>query len=410
MVSTWRAGWRVAVVGAGPGGISTAIAMKKAGYDVRVYEKTDEPRPLGGAVLLPVPVLAVLRSYGIDIGDIFGRKTVMRFCNSKGKLRAVLPFNKETEKAFGIEGWLYGTLRPIVFGKMLDAAKVLDPGMLFPSHALTFYEDRGEDVVLHFENGAEVVADLLIGADGIRSVTAAQAFGDLKPFHVGLRAFRAWCEDLPGLSGDVGVVHNARNVQASYYPIQLDGGKPGFAWWVIERSDPKEAPPVDPVAHVRALLSQFAHPMPVVLDHTDLDRMYRWEIYNRPPLQSWSSGRFVGVGDAVHPLSPYGGYGMGMAIEDGYFLARAFAGGDLTDRSVVDRACARYEGERVAGANQYMAFARKLGARLHDSPAPVALLRDFVLDNTWMMQRMLNRQYIALADRMSLALRELHVT
>ena len=91
--ATWRKGRRVAISGAGPGGVSAALAMIRQGYDVRIYERAPEPKPLGGAVLLSTPVLAVMRSYGIDVGPSFGSKTIVEFRNNRGHTRARLPFN-----------------------------------------------------------------------------------------------------------------------------------------------------------------------------------------------------------------------------------------------------------------------------------------------------------------------------
>ncbi len=107
--------------------MSAAIALRKAGCEVRLYEQNPEPKPLGGAVLLSVPVLAVLRSYGIDVVNNFGLKTRVQFRNPEGKIRVDLPFNRNVEKAMGIEGWHYGILRSSAYAKMLDTLNALDP-------------------------------------------------------------------------------------------------------------------------------------------------------------------------------------------------------------------------------------------------------------------------------------------
>lgn len=104
-MDNWREGRRVAVVGAGPGGLSAAIASKKAGHDVRIFERAATPKSLGGAVL---------RHYGIDIENSLGSKTVTHFVNNKGKVRTTFPFNRSVEEAFGIEGWHYGILRDLL--------------------------------------------------------------------------------------------------------------------------------------------------------------------------------------------------------------------------------------------------------------------------------------------------------
>ncbi|NIR29804.1 MAG: hypothetical protein GWN84_10940, partial [Gammaproteobacteria bacterium] len=133
-----------------------------------------------------------------------------------------------------------------------------------------------------------------------------------------------------------------------------------------------------------------------------------WEIYNRPSLAHWTKGRMAGLGDAVHPVSPYAAYGMGMAIEDGYFLARALGGRDLADRAGIAEAFARYESERVAYVTHQVEFARKLGNQFHQAPAPVAWLRDMIFDNTKLLQRLITKDYLKDAEVMSMSLVELH--
>jgi len=405
MTAQWRRGRRVAVVGAGPGGISTALALLRHGYDVRIYEKQREPKALGGAVLLSVPVLAVLRSYGIDVSN-FGSFTRTEFRNHKGKVRVRLPFNTDVEKAMGIKGWHYGVLRSSAFARMLEK---LPDGLVFADHALAGYEERPDDVLLRFENGTEVEADLLIGADGIRSVVSRQAFGEPDLFHIGLRLWLAWCDDVPGIDRTLGALHHSRNVQASYFPM-LHDGKPGFEWWIVEPATEGAPVPADIEGHVRGLLRDFADPMPRFPDHTDFSaQIFRWEIYNRPSLAKWTAGRIACVGDAVHPVSPYAAYGMGMAIEDGYFLARALGGCDLSDRAGMAAAFARYESERVDYVNHQVEFARKLGSQFHHASAPVAFIRDLVFDHTPILQKTVTKDYLADAEKMSLQLKELHV-
>lgn len=404
MTKGWRPGKRAAIIGAGPGGASAALAMLQQGYDVRLYERNADPKPLGGGVLLSVPVLAILRQYDIDITN-FGSFTKTQFRNNRGKVRVRLPFNENVEKAMGIKGWHYGVLRSNAFGKMLNA---LPDGVLISDHKLDKYEEQNGEIQISFENGAKVTADILIGADGIRSVVSRQTFGDPGIFHVGLRAWLGWCDDPGGIEKELAIIHHSRNVQASYFPM-LHDGKPGFEWWIVERSAEGSAVPVDVEGHIRHLLADFPSPMSRFPDHTDFEtQLFRWEIYNRPTLKTWTKGRVACVGDAVHPVSPYAAYGMGMAIEDGYFLARSLGGRDLTDLAGVTEAFRRYEAERVDYVNHHVEFARELGKRFHHASAPMAWLRDFIFDHTGFLQRQVEKDYLASAEKMSLQLMELH--
>lgn len=405
MTTSWRKGKRIAIIGAGPGGVSTALAALKNGYDVQLFEKHPEPKALGGAVLLSVPVLAILRSYGIDIKD-FGSFTRTQFRNHKGKIRSHLPFNKSVEQAMGIPGWHYGMLRSNAFAKMLSK---LPAGVLVPDRAFAEYEEVGEEVIVRFKKGEEITADIVVGADGARSGVSWQTFGDPGLFHVGLRLWLAWCDNFDGVPREMGVIHHSRRIQASYFPM-LHDGKPGFEWWVVEPVRENAPLPHDRELHLRTIVDDFADPMPRFPRYTDFStQVFPWDIYNRPSMKSWTRGRIACLGDAVHPVSPYAAYGMGMAIEDGYFLAHALGGRSLVDLPQVSAAFRRFEIERVDYVNHHVEFARKLGRIFHYTPGPFAWMRDMIYDHTKVLHNKIQRDYLADAEKLSLQLKELHV-
>lgn len=401
----WRVGKRVAIVGGGPGAISTALAFLKQDYDVRVYERQEKCEPIGGAVLLSVPVLAVLRSYGIDI-DNFGTPTVTYFKNNEGLERAKLPFNPTIEKNLGIKGWHYGVLRSTAFAKMLS--KVPD-GIIYTSHQFDSYTEFDDRIELHFSNGTSVEADILVGADGIRSNVSRQAFGDPQLFHVGIRLWLAWCDHIPDIPPNYGYISHDWQHQASFFPM-LHDGRPGFEWWVVEPSWEGKPLPQDVKAHIKGILQNWNDPMPRFPDVTNFDEnVYRWEIYNRPSMKKWSKGRVVCVGDAIHPVSPYAAYGMGMAIEDGYFLAASLQGVDLRDLSAISAGFGLFEKRRVDYVNHNMEFARFLGKIFHSLPWPLAWIRDLVFDYTPFLKRYLEDGYLGKSEQETLSLKELYV-
>lgn len=405
MANSWRVGKRVAVIGGGPGGISAALALLQRGFDVRVFERQPQPKAIGGAVLLNIPVLAILRSYGVNL-DNFGSYTVTHFCNHKGETRVKLPFNKQVEEQMGIKGWHYGVLRSSAFQHMLN---LIPDGIIVPNYAFAKYEERASDVMVHFENGESVEADIVIGADGIRSGVSQQAFGDPKLFHVGIRLWLAWCDYIDGIPPNFGFVSHDEKYQASFFPM-LHNGKPGFEWWVVEPAKEGDPVPQDPMAHLSGILKNWADPMPRFPNHTDPEtQLFRWEIYNRPSLKKWSKGRVVCLGDAVHPVSPYAAYGMGMAIEDGYFLAKFLSDKDLTDKSSVTDAFLQYENKRVDYVNNQVELARKTGRMFHNVPFPLTKIRDLVFDKTKFLEKLMVKDYLAAAEEESLALKELHI-
>lgn len=221
-------------------------------------------------------------------------------------------------------------LRSGGFAKILER---VPEGVIRPNHNFIAYKELHEEneVEIEFEGGYTCRADILVAADGIRSGVARQAFGDPQLFHTGIRVYLAWCDQLPDIPPACGALYHSREHQASFFPM-LHDGKAGYEWWLVEPSCDGKPLPSDIEAHVRNILGTFADPLPRFADATNFDtQVYRWEVYNRPSLKKWSAGRVVGLGDAVHPVSPYAAYGMGMAIEDGYYLARSLESVDLRD-------------------------------------------------------------------------------
>lgn len=384
---------RVAVIGAGPGGLSTALAFHRAGHHVRLFERQDAVRPLGGAVLLSLPVLSILRDMGVNI-DQLGAYAVTEFRNHRGRLRTRLPFNARAEARAGLPGWHYGMLRSAALERMLD---VIPPELIEPQKTFVRYEETRDAVQVHFEDGSQWEADLLVGADGIRSRVAEQTLGDLGLFHCGIQVWLAWChcENLPP---DVGWISHSRDVQASFFPI-LHEGQPACEWWVVEPWNEGQKPPQDVKTHLLRHLEGWADPLPRLAAATDFERhCFRWEVYNRPALNSWSRGRVSFVGDAVHPVSPYAAYGMGMAIEDGWWLAKSLEGVDLADAESLAQGLARYDRQRVVYTNKNAKVARYMGYLFHRTPWPLTVLRDAVFDHTPFLEKALTREYLKDAE------------
>ena len=401
----WRPGRRVAIVGAGPGGVSAALGLIKQGYDVRIFERHPEPKPLGGAVLLSTPVLAILKSYGVHMNN-FGSHTTVEFQNHKGEHRADIPFNPKVEKAFGIKGWYYGVLRSCAFAKMLE---LLPQGIVVPGAEFASYVEHHNGITINFTNGDSIDADILVGSDGVRSEVCRQAFGEQNLFHVGVRVWLAWCNPISGIAPNTGVISHSHKYQASFFPM-LHDGKPGYEWWIVEPASEKTPRPKDARKHIDKIIQGWADPLPRLVDATNFDtQIFCWDVYNKPSMKSWSRGRVVCLGDAAHPVSPYAAYGMGMAIEDGYFLAKFLDGRDLSNINAVSESFRKLEEQRLDYTNHHVEMARKLGSLFHHMPYPVAKVRDFVLNNTNFLNKMLTKDYMDDSERMSLSLTELHV-
>ena len=228
MFDNGRIGKRVAVIGAGPGGLAAGLALHNKGYDVRVLERNASIKPIGGAILLNTSVLMCLRKMGVDITDL-GVTARTEMCNMHGRLRVDMPFNSEVEKFSGIKGWNYGLFRSQLYERMLAH---IPPELLVPGAELQDFEFVGDEARLVTKDGRTATADLVVGADGIRSVVSRKLWGDPKLFPLNIVVNLGFTA-VEGIDRSVGKLFFSDRVQFGFHPMRR-GDVDAFEWWCVE--------------------------------------------------------------------------------------------------------------------------------------------------------------------------------
>jgi 2-polyprenyl-6-methoxyphenol hydroxylase-like FAD-dependent oxidoreductase len=372
---------RIAIIGAGPGGMATALAAHKRGFDVDLYERYAEVTAVGNILNLWPPPQKVLRLIGVNVEDL-GAPCHVTFRRNDGKLRADVRLTPEVVRDYG--GGFIGLLRFGLYQRMLEA---LPPGMLHLDHDCQEIQDLGDRIAVSFNGRPGIEADVVVGADGLRSFVRTSLWGEEPIRHQRLHLVGGYL-----FLGDVqpteGVVAHDRTTQVSYTPIR-HAGQGGYEWWVLEACDPDAPPPADLKQFCRERARNFSAMVRELIERTPDEHLQRWEIKDRPPRKQWSKGRVTLVGDAAHPTSPYAAYGAGMSIEDGYFLARELAACNVQDTAAVRRALQAYEERRKPHTARVSQQAYFTGKMFHHMPAPLRPLRDLIYDHTPFLQRMI---------------------
>lgn len=374
----------IAIIGAGPGGMAAALAHHRLGYDVALYERAGEITAAGNILNLWPPPQKVLQVLGVDI-DGLGAPCHTEFRRYDGRTRCDVRLSADVEREYG--GGFIGLLRWGLYERMLNA---LPEGMLQLGCEVTGVEDRGRDVTLRFADGSTAEADVVIGADGIRSTVRTILWGE-EPIRVQrLHLVGGWLH-ADGPPPTEGVIGHNRTTQGSYTPI-LHDGKGGYEWWVLEAFKPGSPPPSDLKAFAADRARGFAEPLPSLIENTPVENMQRWEIRDRKPRKQWSKGRITLLGDAAHPTSPYAAYGAGMSLEDAYFLARELDGVDITDTAAVRGALQAYEDRRKPHTASVVQLAWFNGMMFHRCPRLLQPLRDLILDHTPFLQKVVGNR------------------
>ncbi len=361
--------------------MATALAARRAGLDVTIYERYPEVKAAGNILNLWPPPQKVLKLIGVDVDDL-GAPATATFRRQDGRIRARVKLPQDVIDEYG--GGFIGLLRPGLYNRMLEA---LPERVLKVGHEVTGFRDRGDDVLLQFRDHEDVVVDVLVGADGIHSVVRDQLWGAapvrVQKLHlVGGYVFADSVEE------NVTVVAHNRTTQGSYSAIRHDG-KWGYEWWVLEAFDPSVPFTRDLKEWAAERARDFAAPLPSLIEQTPDSHVFHWDIRDRKPLKQWSKGRVTIIGDAAHPTSPYAAYGAGMSIEDGYFLAAELEQVDLTRSDAVRGALQAFEDRRKKHTASVSQQAYYTGFMFHRLPAPLRPLRDLIYDHTPLLQKVI---------------------
>lgn len=340
--STTRQGTRIAIVGAGIGGLTLAAELRRRGLEPRVFEQAAELREVGAAVALSANATRFLRDR-LGIGGVLADKgadidgLVFRDGRDGRVIGRVLSRQEYHERA----GAPYYGVHRADLQEMLREA--LGEGALHLNKRCVRVEDGPRSAVLHFADGDTFEADLVIGADGIRSRLRREMLGYDDAQFSGCHGWRGLVppELTPSLPDPESIQFwMGPGGHLLHYPI--GNGEQNFL--LVRRHDGPWAEnswvvPAEKDEHLAA----FADWDPALVELiSGAPAGERWGLFHRPPLQQWSRGRITLIGDAAHAMVPHHGQGANQSIEDAIVLADCLMAG-LDEGTGWDRARRRYQ-------------------------------------------------------------------
>jgi 6-hydroxynicotinate 3-monooxygenase len=312
---------RIAVVGAGLGGLTAAGFLQRAGFAAKVYEQAPAFSRIGAGIILSGNVTKVLRRLGLEDGLIAAgikSKSYVSRAWDTGEIMAEFVFDAESERRYG---------GPYVHIHRGDLHAVLErgvaPGTIAFDHQVVDLQERHESIRLIFSNGTAAEADIVIGADGIRSKVREFLLGPEPPQFVGAVAYRAIfpAERLNGLK--IPDCTKWWGPDRHCLPYYLTGRRDEvYAIGVVPASRWEHGDTSIPSSREQYLesFSGFHADLQRVL--AAVDSVSLWPIFDRDRNDTWSGGRVVLLGDACHPMRPFMAAGGAMAVEDAAILSR----------------------------------------------------------------------------------------
>jgi 2-polyprenyl-6-methoxyphenol hydroxylase-like FAD-dependent oxidoreductase len=353
------------IIGGGIGGLAAAIALRRCGASVRVFERAPEVREVGAGLSLWPNGLRALDALGVGAAvrsrSIRDLSSALRRWDGRVIVAAG---GAELERRLG-------DVALVIHRSELLALlrRELPNDAVVTGASCVGFSAEGRGVSARFANGMTASGDVLIGADGIGSVVRARLFGAHPPSYAGYTAWRGVVSFehtrlLPGIA--IG-----RGSQFGQVPMA-----DGQVYWFATQNGPpaREPPSAGWKAHLLETFAGWHAPIPELLAATPEAAILHNDIIDRPPLARWGHGRITLLGDAAHPMTPNLGQGANQALEDAEALARVL-GGHLDPT----RALRQYEDLRRERANAVVIGSRRVG-RVMQLEQPLACwLRDQLL-------------------------------
>ena len=361
---------RIAVIGGGIGGLTAAVALLQAGFDVQVYEQAPELTEVGGGINMAPNATRVLRRLGLAEGlDREGVRPLgthqRRWHDGRTLQRA--PLNPLCEELYGAP---HMTIHRADLLSVIAAAFSAERVHL--GHRLVGRADRGDGAEAWFDNGVRITADVLVGADGIHSAVRTALFGGEAPDFAGCVAYRGLvpAERIAALRLELGSQSWVGPGAHFVHYFVSRGQLLNFVGWT-EHDEWNREHWTDRATVARALAAFAGWHEQVRTIVAAAETCFIWALFDRDPLPRWSVGHTTLLGDASHPMYPFMGQGAAMAIEDGATLAACL-------RAVTDPAEALllYERLRLPRVTRLQAMSRANKLRFHMPDGPAQEARD----------------------------------
>ena len=355
---------RVAIVGAGLGGLTCALALLRDGVDVDVFEQAGTLGDVGAGLQLSANANRCLFALGLEpavqqVAVVPEGKQVRLW--KTGETRKLFDLGQQSVKEYGFPYLMLH--RADLHAVLAHAARDIKPSALRLGERCVGISQDDASAGVQLESGLKRQYDLVIGADGVHSrVRAALGHTDLPEF-TGCVAWRGLIptQRLPDrMRTRVGTNWIGPGAHVVTYPVR--GGELLNFVGIVERGDWLTESWNTPGARAECAADFAGWHEDVRLMIDNIGQPYKWALMSRQPLPRWSTGRVSLLGDACHPTLPFLAQGAAMAIEDGIVLAGALK----ANADDVASALALYERCRVERTSRIVQGAISAGGRFHN--------------------------------------------
>ena len=355
----------VMIVGGGIGGLSAANALIAHALKVSVYEQAPALGEVGAGVYITPNAVRQLQRVGLGPAvEKWGARVGPKSHYFRHDGAPIAPV-----QVADASGWNanFGMHRADLVDFLVAN---LPAGVVHCGHRAVDFEQVGEIARVRFANGASAEADVVVAADGIHSELRPYVFPPSKPVFHGTLSYRGLVsrERLPDWPMDRWEMWAGPSKHFLVFPVR-HGEMVNYVGFVPADEEMKES--WSAAGDPDVLRREFEGWDPRIASVLkQVDKTFRWALYDREPLPTWTKGRLTLLGDAAHPMLPHLGQGANQSIEDGMALATILA---QVDNAAVPAALLAYERLRRERVAQVQLGARQHGLRVDSATGDLAV-------------------------------------
>ncbi|CAM5687698.1 3-hydroxybenzoate 6-monooxygenase [Streptomyces aurantiogriseus] len=377
---------RILVAGGGIGGLATALSLAQRGHRATVLERGEVFAEIGAGIQLGPNAFHALDLLGV--GQAVRDRAVfideLRFMDGTTDEKvAAMPLTEAYRTRFGNP---YAVVhRGDLFQPLLTACQASDAVELIAAATVERYTQDADGVDVRTADGRTLRADVLVGADGIRSTVRRQLLGDGDPRVSGHTIYRSV---IPIEKVPEELRWNAVTLWAGpqwhFVHYIIGGGR--YLNLAVTRDDGARVPVAGRPVEREHVLGRFPGVGETPARLLELGEGWReWVLCDRDPVDTWTDGRVVLVGDAAHPMLQYAAQGACQALEDAVVLGALLEGGTGDD---VARRLEKFNAERRERTGRTQLVAREMGTRLYHPAGRAAeernaMLRSLTVDDLY---------------------------
>lgn len=361
---------KATIIGAGIGGLTTAIALHRAGIDYEIFEASAELKPVGAGIVMASNAMQVFQRLGIanEIMTAGFEIDHAYSVDQQFKVISSLAVKDKITPRFGLGS--YAIHRWALQSALL---KQLDPSKIKLNKRLVGLSQTKNAVLLVFEDGTQTYSDFVVGADGIKSVVRKFAFGEVPLRYSGQTCWRGVAAiELPShlKNNSYEIWGDKKGLRLGFTPINSEE-----VYYYITHFSAANGRDTSSIKTdlIGMLYPTFGDIAVRLLTATSDHQLIRSDISDFVPIKNWWHDNVVLIGDAAHATTPNLGQGGCQAVEDAFVLAKA-----ISEKKELSEAFKHFQSIRYAKAKHVVDTSWKLGQLTNLESKFMQKLRDTV--------------------------------